>query len=176
VHTEGGEATPNVSPYSLLVNVPRGIYNAMPKHTAELVLILALLAAGVFQVGTYLTDWAFKKLKAKYGPKRPEPPDVVWIVNHDIVEHRMEGPILKRLVIYAAAAGTPRTSRIDGPLYEMVNNALVKHTAREVVEDMLTEYAMSRQLGVNMTPDQARRCVRDYFQIELRQWPPAEGE
>lgn len=147
----------------------------MPKHLSEVIFVLVMACIGIWQTSVwlgYITEWIFEKLK----PKRPVPKflDAVDVINHDMVEHKLEGPILKRLIIYPAEPGAPRTQRITGPIMQMVGGTLEKHTAMEVVTDMLIQYALSRQLGVNMTPAQAMVCVRFYFQIEIKAVPAEE--
>jgi hypothetical protein len=134
------------------------------RHALFALGVLIVGVAAWWQLGEWV-KWLWLELRPK--PKPEEWADAVDVVNHDMMEHKLEGPILRRLVIYANVSGNPRIQRVQGPLYQMEMGTLVKYDAFTVVDDMLVEYAMSRQLGVNMRPDQARRAVRDYFQIEL---------
>jgi hypothetical protein len=108
-----------------------------------------------------IIDWLLKHKILKRA-------DWIQIKNRDVIDVTLEGPVLKRLVVRKQWAAT-----VSGPIpeYNPHTGEVKTWPAIQIVEDMLIEYALSCQPGVNMTRDQARIAADVFFQLELV-YPP----
>lgn len=112
-------------------------------------------------MGKRITNWLLKHGFLKRA-------DEITVTNGDIIPMTLEGAVLKTLYLPAN-----ESKIIKGPIPQLnhATHKLDMYRADEIVMDMIAQYALGRQPGVNMTLAQARIAADVFFQIRYELAP-----